>query len=145
MTRFFLEPVRNRLISLEVAKTIVRLSTALYPPAAWMRTASNLYPADTSLADITFDRIAESWTIRAGLSSWAGRLISELQDDGAMFPGVVFQLCSLFFSFSAPSVLPRSVAVSRPITHRLHAATPDCATPPSLRATLAITNDSSQY
>jgi len=75
------EPVRNRLISLEVAKTIVRLSTALYPPAAWMRTTSNLYSPDTPPADMTFDRIAESWTIRAGLSSWAGRLISELQDD----------------------------------------------------------------
>ncbi|OJA21616.1 hypothetical protein AZE42_01687 [Rhizopogon vesiculosus] len=71
----------NRLISLEVAKTIVRLSTALYPPAAWMRTTSNLYSPDTPPADVTFDRIAESWTIRAGLSSWAGRLISELQDD----------------------------------------------------------------
>ncbi|KAG1831826.1 hypothetical protein EV424DRAFT_129864 [Suillus variegatus] len=75
------EPVRNRLISLEVAKTIFRLSTALYPPAAWMRTTSNLHLPDTSPTDITFDRIAESWTIRAGLSSWAGRLISELQDD----------------------------------------------------------------
>ncbi|KAG1782448.1 hypothetical protein EV702DRAFT_1064464 [Suillus placidus] len=75
------EPVRNRLISLEVAKTIFRLSTALYPPAAWMRTTSNLHLLDTSPTDITFDRIAESWTIRAGLSSWAGRLISELQDD----------------------------------------------------------------
>jgi len=75
------EPVRNRLISLEVAKTIFRLSTALYPPAAWMRTTSDLHDPDTSPTDITFDRIAESWTIRAGLSSWAGRLISELQDD----------------------------------------------------------------
>lgn len=79
-----LEPVRNRLISLEVAKTIFRLSTALYPPAAWMRTTSNLHLPDTSPTDITFDRIAESWTIRAGLSSWAGRLISELQDDGTV-------------------------------------------------------------
>ncbi|KAG2150630.1 uncharacterized protein EDB93DRAFT_1240183 [Suillus bovinus] len=75
------EPVRNRLISLEVAKTIFRLSTAIYPPAAWMRTTSNLHLPDTSPTDITFDCIAESWSIRAGLSSWAGRLISELQDD----------------------------------------------------------------
>lgn len=75
------EPVRNRLISLEVAKTIFRLSTALYPPAAWMRATPNLHLLDTTSTDITFDRIAESWTIRAGLSSWAGRLISELQDD----------------------------------------------------------------
>ncbi|KAG1890945.1 hypothetical protein F4604DRAFT_1703479 [Suillus subluteus] len=75
------EPVRNRLISLEVAKTIFRLSTALYPPAAWKRSTSNLHLPDAFPTDITFDRIAESWTIRAGLSSWAGRLISELQDD----------------------------------------------------------------
>ncbi|KAG2368500.1 hypothetical protein BDR07DRAFT_1477985 [Suillus spraguei] len=75
------EPVRNRLISLEVAKTIFRLSTALYPPAAWMRTTSSFHLPDISPSDITFDRIAESWSIRAGLSSWAGRLISELQDD----------------------------------------------------------------
>lgn len=98
------EPVRNRLISLEVAKTIFRLSTALYPPAAWMRTTSNLHLLDTSSTDITFDRIAESWTIRAGLSSWAGRLISELQDDvhPLFSPEVLPYLVQSLIAFTPP-------------------------------------------
>lgn len=122
------EPVRNRLISLEVAKTIFRLSTALYPPAAWMRTTSSFHLPDISPSDITFDRIAESWSIRAGLSSWAGRLISELQDD-------VHPLFS-------QEVLPHLVQSLIAFTPPLLAAPPPShfAQPSQLRTTLLNTD-----
>lgn len=122
------EPVRNRLISLEVAKTIFRLSTALYPPVAWMRTTSNLHLLDTTSTDITFDRIAESWTIRAGLSSWAGRLISELQDD----------VHPLFSQEVLPYLVQSLIAFTPPL---LAASPPPHFTQPSqLRTTLLNTD-----
>lgn len=122
------EPVRNRLISLEVAKTIFRLSTALYPPAAWMRATSNLHLLDTTSTDITFDRIAESWTIRAGLSSWAGRLISELQDD----------VHPLFSQEVLPYLVQSLIAFTPPL---LAAPPPPHFTQPSqLRTTLLNTD-----
>lgn len=122
------EPVRNRLISLEVAKTIFRLSTAIYPPAAWMRTTSNLHLLDTVSTDVTFDRIAESWTIRAGLSSWAGRLISELQDD----------VHPLFSQEVLPYLVQSLIAFTPPL---LAAPPPPHFTQPSqLRTTLLNTD-----
>lgn len=122
------EPVRNRLISLEVAKTIFRLSTAIYPPAAWMRATSNLHLLDTTSTDITFDRIAESWTIRAGLSSWAGRLISELQDD----------VHPLFSQEVLPYLVQSLIAFTPPL---LAAPPPPHFTQPSqLRTTLLNTD-----
>lgn len=122
------EPVRNRLISLEVAKTIFRLSTAIYPPAAWMRTTSNLHLLDTISTDVTFDRIAESWTIRAGLSSWAGRLISELQDD----------VHPLFSQEVLPYLVQSLIAFTPPL---LAAPPPPHFTQPSqLRTTLLNTD-----
>ncbi|KAG1756831.1 uncharacterized protein EDB91DRAFT_1094661 [Suillus paluster] len=122
------EPVRNRLTSLEVAKTIVRLSTALYPPAAWMRTTSNLYPPETSPDDITFDRISESWAIRAGLSSWAGRLISELQDD----------VHPLFSQEVLPYLVQSLIAFTPPLLAA--SPPPHFAQPSQLRTTLLNTD-----
>lgn len=122
------EPVRNRLISLEVAKTIFRLSTALYPPAAWMRTTSSLHLPDISPSDITFDRIAESWSIRAGLSSWAGRLISELQDD----------VHPLFSQEVLPHLVQSLIAFTPPLLAA--PPLPHFAQPSQLRTTLLNTD-----
>lgn len=73
-------PVKFRLISLEVAMTLVRLSSALYPVGSWMRCANSLFPGDQALEETPM-RIAESWSIRIALSNWAWRLITELRDD----------------------------------------------------------------
>ena len=35
-----IEPVKTRLVSLEAALTILKLSIALYPPGAWLRAKS---------------------------------------------------------------------------------------------------------
>ncbi|KAG1827362.1 uncharacterized protein BJ212DRAFT_1311768 [Suillus subaureus] len=122
------EPVRNRLISLEVAKTIFRLSTAFYPPAAWKRTTSNLNLPDAPLTDIPFDRITESWTIRAGLSSWAGRLISELQDD----------VHPLFSQDVLPYLVQSLIAFTPPLLAA--PPSPHFAQPSQLRTTLLNTD-----
>lgn len=111
-----------------------------------MRTTSNLYPADTSPADVTVEYVAESWTIRAGLSSWAGRLISELQDDGIMFPDIMVRLCSLFFAVVHPlfsqEVLPYLVQSLTAFTPPLLTASlpPHFAQPSPLRTTLLNTD-----
>ncbi|KAI6039034.1 hypothetical protein EDC04DRAFT_3112751 [Pisolithus marmoratus] len=73
-------PVKFRLISLEVAMTLVRLSSALYPVGSWMRCTTSLFPSDLVLEETPI-RIAESWNIRIVLSNWAWRLITELRDD----------------------------------------------------------------
>ncbi|TFK54932.1 hypothetical protein OE88DRAFT_1710689 [Heliocybe sulcata] len=67
------EPVKSRLISLEAAITILRLSAAIYPPGSWMTVQA---PAESSE-----DELIESWNLRSGLSSWAWRAISELRED----------------------------------------------------------------
>lgn len=61
--------------------TLVRLSSAIYPAGAWMTTTTSLFPESSEL-DNSPERVAESWTIRTGLSNWAWRLITELRDDG---------------------------------------------------------------
>lgn len=72
--------VKFRLISLEVAMTLVRLSSALYPVGSWMRCTTNLFPDDLAPEEAPI-LIAESWNIRISLSNWAWRLITELRDD----------------------------------------------------------------
>ena len=111
-----------------------------------MRTTSSLYPADASPVDVIFDRIAESWTIRAGLSSWAGRLISELQDDGGIFLDIMFRLRSLFFVLVHPlfsqEVLPYLVQSLIAFTPPLLTAPlpPHFEQPSPLRTTLLNTD-----
>ncbi|KAJ7582761.1 hypothetical protein C8J56DRAFT_955650 [Mycena floridula] len=67
------DAVKFRLISLEAAKTILNLSTAIYPAGAWLSPASDS-PANSS------EEIEEIWTLRTTLSDWAWRTISELKD-----------------------------------------------------------------
>lgn len=68
------EPVRTRLLSLEVAITILRISTAIYPTGSWLRFRSS--PSD---AEQGFE--LEDWEMRAGLSSWAWRALNGLKID----------------------------------------------------------------
>lgn len=50
--------------------TVLKLSTAIYPPAAWIQA-----PAENSS-----DSAEDIWTLRSGISNWAWRTISELKD-----------------------------------------------------------------
>ncbi|TBU50670.1 hypothetical protein BD309DRAFT_944442 [Dichomitus squalens] len=76
------DPVKDRLISLEAALTILKLSAHLYPVGSWAR--SNTSPADA--ADF-----GEAWTLRSTLASWSWRAIDELRgDEENQPPRVVF-------------------------------------------------------
>ncbi|KAI0064603.1 hypothetical protein BV25DRAFT_1823008 [Artomyces pyxidatus] len=73
------EPVKFRLISLEAAVTILRLTSAIYPPGAWIQQpVVGLVPKQD--LPISQEEVEESWTLRSGLSSWAWRTITELND-----------------------------------------------------------------
>ncbi|THH12748.1 hypothetical protein EW146_g7403 [Bondarzewia mesenterica] len=74
------EPVKSLLISLDAAVTILRLTTAIYPVGSWLKAQPQDLFAENDI-DPTPDVIAESWTLRSGLSGWAWRAISELKDD----------------------------------------------------------------
>ncbi|KIP09107.1 hypothetical protein PHLGIDRAFT_103348 [Phlebiopsis gigantea 11061_1 CR5-6] len=75
---FGYEPVKTRLVSLEAALTILKLSLALYPPGSWVRfTPSSPDEPDAQTAAV----VEESWTLRHGLSQWAWRVITELRED----------------------------------------------------------------
>lgn len=92
---FSSEPVRTRLLSLEVAITILRISTAIYPTGSWLRFRTS--PSD---AEQGFE--LEDWEQRAGLSSWAWRVLSGLKveaSDGVSSESTV----STFPSISIPA------------------------------------------
>ncbi|THG97815.1 hypothetical protein EW026_g4259 [Hermanssonia centrifuga] len=75
---FGYEPVKTRLISLEAAFTILKLSIAIYPPGCWLRPQKpviNGEPVEATGVD------AEVWSLRTGLSQWAWRTISEFGED----------------------------------------------------------------
>ncbi|KIJ69418.1 hypothetical protein HYDPIDRAFT_80271 [Hydnomerulius pinastri MD-312] len=94
------EPVKFRLTSLEVAMTLVRLSSAIYPAGAWMRSTTSLFPPESS----ELERVTDSWTIRTVLSNWAWRLITELRDDAhPLFdPQVLPYLIQPLIAFTPP-------------------------------------------
>ncbi|KAJ7740657.1 hypothetical protein DFH07DRAFT_838644 [Mycena maculata] len=66
--------VKSRLRSLDSGLTIMKLSTAIYPPATWL-TAAPSSPDENSP-----EAQEESWTLRSGVSSWAWRTIVELKE-----------------------------------------------------------------
>ncbi|KAJ7097972.1 hypothetical protein B0H15DRAFT_823645 [Mycena belliarum] len=68
------DPVKSRLRSLDSGLTIMKLSTATYPPAAWLTAAPSSPDENTSEAQ------EESWTLRSGVSSWAWRIIVDLKE-----------------------------------------------------------------
>ncbi|KDR81566.1 hypothetical protein GALMADRAFT_239590 [Galerina marginata CBS 339.88] len=64
------DPVKFRLISLEAALTIIKLSSTIYPPTAWTSYQSNFLEAEG----------IEEWNLRSGISNWAWRTVSALKD-----------------------------------------------------------------
>ncbi|KAF8163260.1 hypothetical protein B0H34DRAFT_694710 [Crassisporium funariophilum] len=64
-------PVKIRLISLEAALTIIKLSSSIYPPTSW-----TVYHGSATEA-----LFSEEWNLRTGISSWAWRTISSLKDN----------------------------------------------------------------
>ncbi|ESK96931.1 gtp binding [Moniliophthora roreri MCA 2997] len=66
------DPVKYRLISLEAGKTILKLSTAIYPTGSWL--------VQPTLDNISESDLEEAWTLRSSLSNWAWRTIIELKD-----------------------------------------------------------------
>ncbi|KAJ7709953.1 hypothetical protein B0H17DRAFT_1324761 [Mycena rosella] len=68
------DPVKSRLRSLDSGLTIMKLSIAIYPPAAWLTAAPSSPDENTPEAQ------EESWTLRSGVSSWAWRTIVELKE-----------------------------------------------------------------
>ncbi|KAJ4488004.1 hypothetical protein J3R30DRAFT_3280675 [Lentinula aciculospora] len=59
------DPVKVRLISLDAGSTLLKLSSAVYPPGAWL-----------SLSSLD----AEEWQIRCMLSAWVWRTLVELKE-----------------------------------------------------------------
>ncbi|KAJ7685139.1 hypothetical protein DFH06DRAFT_1157579 [Mycena polygramma] len=68
------DPVKSRLRSLDSGLTIMKLSTAIYPPAAWLTAV----PSDSD--EETPEAQEESWTLRSGVSSWAWKTIVDLKE-----------------------------------------------------------------
>lgn len=66
------DAVKDRLISLEAAITILRLSTAIYPVGSWLLSTS---PETSS------EESADSWSLRTTLATWSWRAIDELRGD----------------------------------------------------------------
>lgn len=66
------EPVQTRLISLEAAVTLLRLSLAIYPPGSWV------VPDNRTIEEST-----EAWGLRKNISEWSWRAIASLKDNRA--------------------------------------------------------------
>ncbi|KAG8217480.1 hypothetical protein J3R82DRAFT_5625 [Butyriboletus roseoflavus] len=118
------EPVKFRLTALEVAMTLVRLSSAIYPAGAWMRGPTSLFPAESSEFDDIPEHMAESWTLRIGLSNWTWRLITELRDDAH----------PLFETDVLPFLIQPLIAFTPPLLTA--PPPPDFAQPSQLRTSL---------
>lgn len=67
------DAVKFRLLSLEASLTILRLSSAIYPPTLWARSPAQF-------GNISNEDLEESWILRSGISNWAWRTVSELKD-----------------------------------------------------------------
>ena len=70
MLSFILDPVKFRLISLEAALTIIKLSSSIYPPTSW--NAHN--------DKISEEEFCEEWGLRYAISNWGWRTVSALKD-----------------------------------------------------------------
>lgn len=68
------DAVKDRLVALEAAMTILKLSTAIYPLGSWQ------LDSETSLPGAPED-LAETWALRSSLASWAWRAIEEITGD----------------------------------------------------------------
>ncbi|EAU88580.1 hypothetical protein CC1G_04286 [Coprinopsis cinerea okayama7 len=66
------DAVRFRLISLESALTLLKLSSSIYPPLSWHNVGTPANPLN--------EDSQEEWALRSGISNWAWRTISELKE-----------------------------------------------------------------
>ena len=64
----------DRLVALEAAMTILKLSTAIYPLGSWQYFQPASAPGDSE--DPT-----EAWALRSTLASWSWRAIEEIRGD----------------------------------------------------------------
>ncbi|KAI8998730.1 hypothetical protein BD414DRAFT_475906 [Trametes punicea] len=109
------DAVKDRLVALEAAMTILRLSTAIYPLGSWL-----LYkPASEQ------DDPVESWSIRCTMASWSWRAIEEIRgdEDSQQQPRVVF----------GPDALPLLVSQLRAFIPPYPEPPPIFSTPTSRR------------
>ncbi|KAF9464652.1 hypothetical protein BDZ94DRAFT_1255595 [Collybia nuda] len=67
------EPVKFKLISLDAVMTVLKLSTAVYPPGFWIRYSPDVERVENFVSE-------DAWEVRSGLANWAWRVISELKD-----------------------------------------------------------------
>ncbi|TDL27510.1 hypothetical protein BD410DRAFT_782602 [Rickenella mellea] len=94
------EPVQSRLISLEAAVTMLRLTTSIYPVGSWVRPDDTPPPAQSS----------ETWSLRRSITEWSWRAISGLKDSGTQqqlfgpdsLPFLVSPLRAFIPPFSTP-------------------------------------------
>jgi hypothetical protein len=126
------DPVKFRLISLEAATTILKLSTAIYPPGRWLIEQDQISAKEEAI---------EQWTLRCSLSNWAWRTISELKDvkdDGQLahhFTSVHMLIIQQHDKFLDPTFfpsllfpfLPSSLHIPTPPLVRFSQNTPPCA------------------
>ncbi|KAI0781039.1 hypothetical protein BD413DRAFT_463594 [Trametes elegans] len=78
------DAVVDRLVALEAAMTILKLSTAIYPLGSWQYFQPASAPGDSE--DPT-----EAWTLRSTLASWSWRAIEEIRgDEDNQQPRLVF-------------------------------------------------------
>ncbi|KAF7322937.1 GTP binding [Mycena chlorophos] len=90
------DPVKSRLRSLDAALTIMKLSTAIYPTAAWL-----------SATEATGEDLEEEWTIRSGVASWAWKTVvdlKEVKDETLQIfnPDILPLLTPVLAAFSSP-------------------------------------------
>ncbi|KAF9480122.1 hypothetical protein BDN70DRAFT_878010 [Pholiota conissans] len=62
--------VKARLTSLEAARTIIKLSSTIYPPTSWT----------SCLDNASQGAFVEEWDLRSGISNWSWRTVSALRD-----------------------------------------------------------------
>ncbi|KAI0030744.1 hypothetical protein K488DRAFT_87473 [Vararia minispora EC-137] len=96
------EPVKSSIG--DAAIIILRLSCAIYPPGAWQGPDGRaILPEDVS--EPSDEAIQESWTLRAGLSSWAWRTLDELKEDSQPLfePNALPELTRPLRAFIPPS------------------------------------------
>lgn len=66
--------MKRRLISLEAASTILKLSSAIYPTTSWVSAFNESMESTTPFS-------GAEWTLRSQISSWAWRAITELKEN----------------------------------------------------------------
>lgn len=106
-----------------------------------MRGATSLFPVESSDLSRIPEYVAESWTLRIGLSNWTWRLITELRDDSQFVQRTLLTLASdrstahpLFDTDVLPFLIQPLIAFTPPLLTA--PPPPDFAQPSQLRTSL---------